>query len=508
MKHTPIAIALLLFPLLCPFVIYTSTARSLVDIWNSSETFAHGYIILPISLWLIWRRRQLLAITPMVPCNSALLLLVLAGIGWLLSDLGDVQVLRQYSFVALFPLIVLTLGGRRLFQAIAFPLCFLLLAVPFGDMFIAPLINFTADFTVTALQLTGIPVLRNGSSFTIPTGNWSVVDACSGVRYLISSFTLGCLFAYLTYTGWKKRLLLIIASLIVPVIANGLRAYLIVMLGHLSSMTLAVGVDHLIYGWVFFGLVMYLLFSVGNHWRDDPALTPAWPTQTQTQPESSPHTALAATLGSTGAVLLCLAIFPFIGTLIERSNYNPATPALGAFHSGWERTASFVDWQPHYLPAQAELNQAYTRDGHRINLIIKYYRNQTHAAQLISSSNKMNVDESKSWVNNTQSDLVENLSRSGTTVPLAIHETQISSDTGHLLIWSMDWINGQFNNSHIAGKMIQTFNKLRLAGDDAAAVIICAPFSDNPEEARAAMRSFLSTDFDAIDIVLNANRKR
>ena len=223
---------------------------------------------------------------------------------------------------------------------------------------------------------------------------------------------------------------------------------------------------------------------------------------------SSPLLPLARWLAGTGSILLCLAIPPLLVQAIERANYNPHAADLSAFHSGWERTASFVEWQPHYLPAQAELDHSYARDNHRINLIIKYYRNQTHAAQLISSSNKMNVDDSKTWVNNTQSDLIENLTRSGTTRPISIHETQLSNATQHLLIWSMDWINGQFNNSHIAGKMIQTFNKLRLAGDDGAAVIICAPFSENPEEARAAMRSFLSTDFDAIETVLNTNRKR
>jgi exosortase len=69
------------------------------------------------------------------------------------------------------------------------------------------------------------------------------VEACSGVRYLISSVTLGCLYAYLTYQSTKKRLLFIAVSIVVPIIANGLRAYMIVMIGHLSGMELATGGD-------------------------------------------------------------------------------------------------------------------------------------------------------------------------------------------------------------------------------------------------------------------------
>ena len=254
--------------LLAPFLVYFATAASIVSIWNSSETFAHGYIILPISLWLIWQRRStLMQMTPQ-PCWFALIGLAGCGFGWLLAELADVQVARQYMFVAMIPLTVVVVLGWRIAWSMAFPLFFLLLAVPFGDVFLAPLINFTADFTVAAVQFTGIPVLREGTTFTIPSGNWSVVEACSGLRYLISSFTLGCLYAYLTYKSSKRRLIFILFSIVTPIIANGLRAFMIVMIGHFSGMTLAVGFDHLIYGWVFFGLVMFLMFWVGSFWRE------------------------------------------------------------------------------------------------------------------------------------------------------------------------------------------------------------------------------------------------
>ena len=104
--------------------------------------------------------------------------------------------------------------------------------------------------------------------FALPSGNWSVVDACSGVRYLIASFTLGVLYAYITYTSSVRRIMFVVASVIVPIVANLIRAYLIVMLGHWSDMTIATGVDHLIYGWVFFGFVMFLLFWIGSMWRE------------------------------------------------------------------------------------------------------------------------------------------------------------------------------------------------------------------------------------------------
>lgn len=488
---------------LCPLLIYFGTASSLVTIWNSSETYAHGYIILPISVWLIWRKRAVLAQTPVQPFWPGLGLLLLAGLGWLLAEVGDIQVIRQYCFVAFIPLLALTVFGRELFRIILFPLFFLMLAVPFGDFLIEPLIGFTADFTVTALQITGIAVLRNGSSFSIPSGDWSVVDACSGLRYLISSITLGCLYAYLSYNGWKKRILFVLAAVIMPVIANGLRAYMIVMIGHLSSMTLAVGIDHLIYGWLFFGLVIYILFWIGNFWRDSqPAPTPAPANGTSIQ---LPLSGRASWLHAAGCALVCLALFPAIDDFIEHANHNPQAVSLNGYDSQWTALPGFVAWQPHYLPAAAELDESLGQDGRRVRLVLKYYRNQIHGAELISSVNTMVVDNDASWRKTVQSDRLETVTGAGPGLPL--HETQLTGNQ-HLLIWSINWINGRFIGSRVTAKLNQTWDKLTLQGDDGAAIILAAPFADNPEEARQTLRLFLSTDLARLEAVLNANRSR
>ena len=80
--------------------------------------------------------------------------------------------------------------------------------------------EWTANFTVLGLRLSGIPVFREGLHFVIPSGSWSVVEACSGVRYIIASLTVGSLFAYLSYRSFKRRLIFFGVALVVPVIAN------------------------------------------------------------------------------------------------------------------------------------------------------------------------------------------------------------------------------------------------------------------------------------------------
>ncbi len=271
------ALAILLLALAAVVLLYHATFWSMLELWSRSQTFAHGFLIVPISCWLAWRQRARLAALAPQPSRQGLLLLGALGLAWLLADAANVPVVEQYAATAMLPACVLAILGWPAVRLLAFPLAYLFLAVPFGEVFLDPLIDFTAAFTVTALQWTGIPVFRDGNNFSLPTGNWSVVEACSGLRYLIAALALGALFAHVNFRSTRRRLAVMAAALIVPILANGVRAYLIVMLGHLSNMRLAVGVDHLIYGWLFFGLVVLLLFWLSARWRELPlARTTAW----------------------------------------------------------------------------------------------------------------------------------------------------------------------------------------------------------------------------------------
>jgi exosortase A len=249
-------------------LLYADTVATMVGIWYRSETFAHAFLVPPISAWLIWRLRGQLARISPSPQPWLLLGLVVAAAGWLLADLVKVNSVSQLAWVAMLILSVPAVLGLAVASTILFPLLFLFFAVPLGEFMLPYMMSWTADFTILALRLSGIPVYREGLQFVIPSGSWSVIEACSGVRYLIASFMVGALFAYLNYSSTKRRVIFMLASLLIPIVANWLRAYMIVMLGHLSGNTIAVGVDHLLYGWVFFGLVVMLMFYVGGRWSE------------------------------------------------------------------------------------------------------------------------------------------------------------------------------------------------------------------------------------------------
>ena len=483
--------------LLAPLFIYSGTALSIVAIWNASETFAHGYIILPISLWLIWQRKTLLTQMHPQPCWLALFGLAACGFGWLLAELADVQVARQYMFVAMIPMIVILVLGWRIAWSMAFPLFFLILAVPFGEVFLAPLINFTADFTVAALQFTGIPVLREGTTFAIPSGNWSVVEACSGLRYLISSFTLGCLYAYLTYRSATRRVLFILFSILTPIIANGLRAYMIVMIGHFSGMTLAVGFDHLIYGWLFFGLVMFFMFWIGSFWREAPEDVNQI-TINHTQAAVPTSAILMAALSA----ILCIGFWPVYASYVNREDAHPTEVKIGEFKSNWQEASAFINWRPGFSPAYLDVDKVYQKDSSVVGMHVGYYRNQTRDTALISSKNQLVKAKLDDWQETSASLHVETIGAQN----IKIKESKIKGVGHTVLVWQWYWVDGKFMVNSYQGKLWQAKQKLLMQGDDGAVLIFYAPYEENPEKARATMRDFLNANLPELETILHQSK--
>ena len=265
-------------------LIFWPDAQTFINAWKNNTTYSHGFFIFPISLWLLYRQRHLISSTETSAEPRALVVLALALLVWFLSFIISVNVTQQLALTALIPISIWVLFGRKLLMKIAFPMAFLFFMIPVGASLVPPLMEITADMTVSMIELSGIPVYRDGLFFTLPTGNWSVIEACSGLNYLVASLTLGVLYAYLTYQSFTKRLLFVLAITLFSLIANGLRAYGIVIIGHLSNMEYGTGGDHEFYGWLFYGFVIFWFFYLGNIWADENPLRQATPDENTIEP--------------------------------------------------------------------------------------------------------------------------------------------------------------------------------------------------------------------------------
>jgi EpsI family protein len=362
--------------------------------------------------------------------------------------------------------------------------------VPFGEAFLPRLMDWTADFTVAALRLSGIPVYREGTFFAIPSGQWSVVEACSGLRYLIASVTVGALYAYLTYRQWYKRAAFIVLSIAVPIAANLVRAYMIVMIGHLSGMKLAVGIDHLLYGWLFFGVVIGLLFWMGSFWRD--AATPAAEGNRFHAMRQASRPALA------GAALAAVALasgWPLYARHLDRVEAAPVALVVPAAVAGWSpEAASSLEWRPHFPGASASALAVYRNGERSVALYLAHYRNQRHGAELVSSQNHVAGGKEPPW-----SSVGEALH---TEERLTMRQTRLRSAGQRLLVW--DWYRvgeHDVSNPYVA-KALLARDKLLGRGDDSTAIVLAAPYDGRPEAAAQTLRLFLRDALPAIERAL------
>jgi len=481
--------------------LYGPTVASIVAIWIRSETFTHGFVIVPICLWLAWRRRDFLAAIPARPWWPGLAIVFAAGALWFVTSVADVLGVKQFALAFMLQAAIVTVLGTRIGRAAFFPLAFLLFAVPFGEIFVPTLIDWTANFTVAALRFSGVPVYREANLFIIPSGAWSVVEACSGIRYIIASVMIGTIYAAVAYRSTRRRAMFIAAAILVPIVANWLRAYIIVMLGHLSNNKLAVGVDHIIYGWVFFGLVMLLLFWIGSFWQEDAAPPAApLPAATATAPAAPPRVLFAAAI----AAIVTAAVWLPIEARIDRSEQpsKPTLPAVAAAN-GWSASeVAFADWTPRYRGYAAELQQTLTKDGHEVGLYVAYYRHQSKGSELITSGNQLVTPEEWKWKQvGKGGDSIEWSGRSE-----RVERADLSGQTIGLQAYRLYWVAGRVTSSQYEAKALQAWSKLSGQGDDAALVVVYAARRTRDDDPTPILRGFMREMSPSIERALVAAR--
>ena len=145
---------------------YWDTLVSIVSIWSRSGTFTHGFLIVPIVVFLVWQKRvELRALTPQ-PAPLALPFLAALVLAWVAARLLDVIAAQQFAVVMMIPATLWLLLGGAVMRRVIFPMAYLLFAVPFGEFLVPGLQDITAVITVKALQLSGIPVFGRGIFFT------------------------------------------------------------------------------------------------------------------------------------------------------------------------------------------------------------------------------------------------------------------------------------------------------------------------------------------------------
>ncbi len=302
-----------------------------VQTWDASTAYNHCFLIIPIALYLIWDRRFDLVGIPPRPFPLAILLgLPMAAI-WLMAERLGIMEGRQLIAVSFVELLFLAVLGKRLWWAMAGPLLYLYFLVPFGEFLTPKLQDVTTWFVRHGLEILGVPAYIDGYIIEIPQGTFFVAEACAGLRFLIASIAFGCLYALVMYRSPVRRGVFILVSIVVPIVANGFRGLGIVYLGYLLGSAEAAATDHILYGWIFFSIVILTLIVLGLPFRQDDISTRAKTPLSGNAP-ATPVSATRMLIVVAGAILLA-AIGPTVAEDLTRTTsvrpFVPASIALG-----------------------------------------------------------------------------------------------------------------------------------------------------------------------------------
>lgn len=263
----PLCVGLLLLGM-----VFNKEIAAAVGTWQASTAYNHCFLIIPIVLYLLWDRRFDLVGIAAQPTPAAVLLAVPLSLAWLAAERLGVMEGRQLVAVAFVELLFFLVFGRRLWWAMSGPLLYLFFLVPFGEFLTPRLQDATTFFIRHGLEIIGIPAYIDGYVIDIPQGTFFVAEACAGLRFLIASVAFGCLYALMMYRSPGRRAVFIVASMIVPIVANGFRGLGIVYLGYLLGSAQAAAADHVVYGWLFFSAVILVLIALGLPFRQDEML--------------------------------------------------------------------------------------------------------------------------------------------------------------------------------------------------------------------------------------------
>jgi len=448
-------------------LVMADTIGSMIAIWARSGTFAHCYFILPIVVYMLWEKARLEALPPRRPAYPALLLVAGACLMWNAAVLMGIQVVAQAAVV--FTLIAATwvVFGTAFVRYAAYPLAVLILLVPFGEGLIPYLIEMTTDFVVQAIRAIGIPVYRENNLLVLPTGRWSVVTACSGIRYLLATLTVSTVFAFFTYRTAGRRAAFIALAIGVAIVGNWLRALGIVLIGHYSGNRLAVGVDHLIYGWGFFGVLVVLLVVIGNTFADPAPLPAARPEHRRFfEGDAAWRPAVAVVVVLAGALLLDLAL----------GRPVPAVPGLDVARVP-SAPVHATSWRPEYRSDSGAVTVPVSAGDLDGALVLHFYDDQNARREMVTSTNVLVGEKDATF---RRKDGVTDRVVADNATGLSYAAYRLKGPNGELEVREYWLTRAGWTRSAIAVKRQQLVDRLLRRPSSAMAVFLAAPVPDTP----------------------------
>jgi len=256
---------MLTFILIGSFIFaYFPVWKRLILAWYSSDDYSHGFFIVPLFFYILWRKKEILAEIPIKPSLWGLALVIFSLLLYLFAHLAEIVTVARFSMVLLLAGMVIYFYGFLMFKALLFPLFLLLFMIPVPAQIYSkltiPLQLFVSKASVGISSLLGLPIYREGNVIHLHDRTLQVVQACSGLRSMISLLTLSAIFAYLTLKSNLLRAALFFSGIPAAILVNIIRVLLLVFAFHYFNYDITTGTTHTVFGIIIFVLALILIF--------------------------------------------------------------------------------------------------------------------------------------------------------------------------------------------------------------------------------------------------------
>ena len=453
------------------FLIYTPSLVTAIRLWSGSEIFRHCFFVIPISAYFIWKRRNEIKIFPLQPTLLPLFLVILVSFIHILGVAGNIQVFSHFAAFTSIPLLFWSIVGNKIALRLFFPLAIICFAIPIGEEAIPYLQAITADGATALLKLTGIPVFRSGLYLEIPEGRFVVAEACSGIKFFITSAFFGTIYAYVSYRSNILIFAFIALSAAVAIIANILRVYAIIAIARYFGMEHASGFDHIVYGWILFVAILLALLGLGELCRKiDRKLSKNKPANLTTDQFSfnlnhKPFIYVSA---------LAIMVIWQLTILSSTQSDKKLNEALLGEH--FRKKESNIHWRPEFNTAQQQVLMQGVVDGSSFDFYVAWYPNNTATNELISLENAFFSKDHWS-IANQKSVKISNRSES-----FDAHYLEITTALGRrnsILYWYM--LDNVKSSSPLKIKLNQAFSRMLGKPGSGAVIAITIPSEKDRE---------------------------
>ncbi len=473
---TPPLIAYGVFLLACIAAFY-STVSGMLSAWTYSSTYHHGFLVAPAVLFMIAARPA-----PATLGGGALLgyAFVAAGAAlWLAGHAAGALILEEFALITVLIGGAGVAFGAHALKHWAYPLAFLYFMVPFGDAIVPALQTVTAKSVVWLLSTVGVPVAIEGYLIRTPAGLFEIAEACAGLRFLLAALMVAAFCANMLFATWRKRILFLLFAAALAIAANGVRAFMMVLIATLTDKQWAVGPDHQLMGWALYAFMFFVLISMGRRFADNCS---------EEKPQTEPllQNAKMTVMAPAFAILIAMTIYS--ASVIDRPIRRDAPASLSLFNApGWRILPPPANWSASLPFADRAAGATYANDNAQVYVAIGYVTHDRKGAEIVNAKNR--AHDGGDWRLAGRADEVVYLFGESQKQPF---ELIAGPERRRLAVLTAYWLDDKIYLEPNRLKLAQMKARLKGVNPSGGVIMIAASYTRDPIEAVHAIRAFTS----------------